>query len=114
MAVFWITSYTLCENVESEIGEVENFVTCTVTEFLFLQFLLTCHHYLPVLFHKPQISSMLSIGHCLSGVGLFFALAFFCWWFILWVFSKFEPCYMVMLGNDLIKKEIFFTFICVL
>ena len=36
--------------MESGIGEVGNFVTCTVTEFLFLQFLLTCHPNLPVLF----------------------------------------------------------------
>lgn len=53
--------------------------------------------------YKPQISSMLSIGHRLSGIGLFFALAAFCWWFILWVFSKFEPCYIDMLDNDLVK-----------
>ena len=30
----------------------KNFVTCTVTEFLFLHFLLTCHSYLPVLFPR--------------------------------------------------------------
>jgi len=44
--------------------------------------------------YKPQISSMLSIGHRLSGVGLFFALALLCWWFVFWVFSKFDPCYL--------------------
>jgi len=53
--------------------------------------------------YKPQISSVLSIGHRLSGVALFAALAAFCWWFILWVFSKFEPCYLDMLDNNIVK-----------
>ena len=53
--------------------------------------------------YKLQISSALSIGHRLSGVGLFIALAAFCWWFILWVFSKFEPCYLDMLDNNIVK-----------
>jgi len=34
--------------------------------------------------YKLQISSVLSIGHRLSGVDLFFALSGFCWWFIFW------------------------------
>ena len=33
-------------------GEVGNFVTCTVTEFLLLHFLLTCHPYFPLLFQR--------------------------------------------------------------
>ncbi len=53
--------------------------------------------------YKPQISSMLSIGHRLSGVGLFFVLAAFCWWFTLWVFSKFEPCYLEIFDNSIVK-----------
>ena len=53
--------------------------------------------------YKPQISSVLSIGHRLSGIGLFFALAAFCWWFIMWVFSKFEPCYLDMLDSWWVK-----------
>jgi len=53
--------------------------------------------------YKPQISSVLSIGHRLSGVGLFFALAAFCWWFTLWVFSKFEPCYLEIFDNIIVK-----------
>lgn len=54
--------------------------------------------------YKPQISSVLSIGHRLSGVGLFFILAAFCWWFALWVFSKFEPCYLDLFNNILVKS----------
>ncbi len=57
--------------------------------------------------YKPQISSVLSIGHRLSGVGLFFGLSAFCWWFIFWVFSKFEPCYLDCLDSTLVKFILF-------
>lgn len=53
--------------------------------------------------YKPQISSVLSIGHRLSGVGLFFVLLAFCWWFILWVFSRFDPCYLACFNNSIVK-----------
>lgn len=53
--------------------------------------------------YKPQISSVLSIGHRLSGFGLFIALSIFCWWFILWVFSNFESCYLEIFDNIFIK-----------
>lgn len=53
--------------------------------------------------YKPQISSVLSIGHRLSGVGLFVALSAICWWFISWVFSGFAPSYIEMLDNMLVK-----------
>ena len=53
--------------------------------------------------YKLQISSALSIGHRLSGIGLFVALAAFCWWFTLWIFSKFEPCYLEMLDTNIVK-----------
>ena len=62
--------------------------------------------------YKPQISSVLSIGHRLSGIGLFVALAAFCWWFILWVFSKFESCYLDMLDNN-IGTTYIYTNMCV-
>ena len=57
--------------------------------------------------YKLQISSVLSIGHRLSGVGLFFGLAAFCWWFIFWVFSKFEPCYLDFLDSSMVKLILF-------
>ncbi len=53
--------------------------------------------------YKPQISSMLSIGHRMSGIGLFFALAMLCWWFVFWVFSKFEPCYLNFFDHSAVK-----------
>ncbi|MFK7973992.1 MAG: succinate dehydrogenase, cytochrome b556 subunit [Rickettsiaceae bacterium] len=57
--------------------------------------------------YKPQISSVLSIGHRLSGIGLFIALSVFCWWFIFWVFSKFEPCYLKCFDLGSIKCILF-------
>ena len=57
--------------------------------------------------YKPQIISVLSIGHRLSGVGLFFGLGAFCWWFIFWVFSKFEPCYLDFLDSSMVKFILF-------
>lgn len=53
--------------------------------------------------YKPQISSVLSIGHRLTGIGLFVVLSAFCWWFVLWVFSKFEPYYMECLDSWIVK-----------
>jgi succinate dehydrogenase / fumarate reductase, cytochrome b subunit len=53
--------------------------------------------------YRPQISSVLSIGHRLSGIGLFFVFSAFCWWFIMWVFSRFEPCYLQIFQNIFVK-----------
>ena len=53
--------------------------------------------------YKPQISSVLSIGHRLSGIGLFVALSAICWWFVSWIFSGFLPCYIENLDNNLVK-----------
>ena len=53
--------------------------------------------------YKPQISSVLSIGHRMTGVGLFFALSAIAWWFILWVFNKFDPCFIAILDNVFVK-----------
>lgn len=57
--------------------------------------------------YKPQINSITSIGHRLSGIGLFFALTGICWWFILWVFSKFNPCYLDFLTHSMVKLILF-------
>ena len=59
--------------------------------------------------YKFQLNSITSIGHRLTGVGLFFALAAICWWFILWVFSKFEPCYIELLTQPIVKLLLFFV-----
>lgn len=59
--------------------------------------------------YKPQLNLATSIGHRLTGVGLFFALSAICWWFILWVFSKFEPCYLEFFGYKSVKIILFFV-----
>jgi succinate dehydrogenase / fumarate reductase cytochrome b subunit len=53
--------------------------------------------------YKPQISSVLSIGHRLSGIGLFFMISALSWWFILWVFSRFDQTYLEIFNNGFIK-----------
>lgn len=53
--------------------------------------------------YKPQISSVLSIGHRLSGVALFFVLSIFCWWFTLWVFDGFDKSYLSIIKNDIVQ-----------
>ena len=59
--------------------------------------------------YKPQISSMLSIGHRFSGMGVFFGLSIFAWWFICWVFNDFEPSYIDFLNNIFVKAILFLT-----
>lgn len=59
--------------------------------------------------YKPQISSVLSIGHRMTGIGLFFSLSAIAWWFILWVFSKFDPCYIHVLDSIFAKIILLLT-----
>jgi succinate dehydrogenase / fumarate reductase cytochrome b subunit len=59
--------------------------------------------------YKWQISSVLSIGHRMTGVGLFLSLSAIAWWFILWVFSKFNPCYIHLLDHTLVKLILYVT-----
>ena len=59
--------------------------------------------------YKPQISSVLSIGHRLSGIGLFFMLSTLGWWFILWVFSKFDPVYLRVFDSFFVKFLLILT-----
>jgi len=40
--------------------------------------------------YKKQISSVMSIFHRLTGIGLFFGFSILSWWMIIWVFSKFD------------------------
>ena len=59
--------------------------------------------------YKPQISSVLSIGHRLSGVGLFFMISALGWWFILWVFSKFDPIYLKIFDSSFVRVLLIVT-----
>lgn len=53
--------------------------------------------------YKPQISTVLSIGHRLSGIGLFVMLSFLAWWFVLWVFNRFDQSYLEIFNNGFFK-----------
>lgn len=59
--------------------------------------------------YKPQISSVLSAMHRISGIGLFIVLIYLCWWFILWVFSRFEISYLECFNYFLVKAVLFIT-----
>ena len=53
--------------------------------------------------YKLQISSVLSIGHRMSGILLFFMFSALGWWFVLWVFSRFNQIYLCVFNYSLIK-----------
>ncbi len=59
--------------------------------------------------YKPQISSVLSIDHRLSGIGLFFMFSALGWWFILLVFSKFDPVYLKIFDSFFVKFLLILT-----
>ncbi len=46
--------------------------------------------------YRPQITSILSIFHRLTGVALFFALSLLVWWFNLFVYSSFCTCFLFL------------------
>ncbi|WP_341790730.1 succinate dehydrogenase, cytochrome b556 subunit [Rickettsia endosymbiont of Polydrusus tereticollis] len=53
--------------------------------------------------YKPQISSVLSIMHRMTGIGLFFALSILAWGVILWRFSEFDNSYLQLANSCIIK-----------
>lgn len=53
--------------------------------------------------YKPQISSVLSIGHRMTGASLYIAFVIISWWFSLWVFSKFDPYYLELANCNIAK-----------
>src|SRR5215208_4932552 len=59
--------------------------------------------------YRRQISSFLSIGHRLSGAGLFFSLSMIAWWFIFYAFSKFDPYYLGLLDSVFAKIILLLT-----
>ncbi len=40
--------------------------------------------------YKLQISSVMSIFHRLTGIGLFIGFSVLAWWMTIWIFSKFD------------------------
>lgn len=59
--------------------------------------------------YKPQISSVLSIGHRISGFGLFVMLLLFGWIFTLWVFSGFDDIYKEIFNYNIVKLLLLLT-----
>lgn len=58
--------------------------------------------------YKKQISSVLSILHRITGIGLFFGLSILSWCFILLAFSKFDPEYLQCFKCNLLKIPLIF------
>ncbi|MCC8371998.1 MAG: succinate dehydrogenase, cytochrome b556 subunit [Rickettsia endosymbiont of Pseudomimeciton antennatum] len=58
--------------------------------------------------YKKQISSVLSILHRMTGIGLFFGLSILVWCFILLAFSKFNPEYLQYFKCSLFKIPLIF------
>ncbi|WP_341756421.1 MULTISPECIES: succinate dehydrogenase, cytochrome b556 subunit [unclassified Candidatus Tisiphia] len=64
-----------------------------------------------LMIYKIQISSVLSIFHRMTGIGLFFGLSVLSWCFILLAFSKFNPEYLQFFTCRLFKiPPIFISF----
>lgn len=59
--------------------------------------------------YKKQISSVLSIFHRITGVALFLGLAIVMWWFILLIFSRFDPYYTQVAKHGLVKLGLVLT-----
>jgi succinate dehydrogenase / fumarate reductase cytochrome b subunit len=53
--------------------------------------------------YKPQINSIMSILHRLTGIGLFIGFAVLAWWMIFWVFSKFSPNVFSFISHPIVK-----------
>jgi len=57
--------------------------------------------------YKKQISSVLSILHRLTGVGLFVGFSVIAWWMICWIFSKFDPQIYGMINNLIVRLGLY-------
>ena len=57
--------------------------------------------------YKKQISSVLSILHRMTGIGLFIGFAIIAWWMIVWVFSKFDPKVFGLMNNLIVRLGLY-------
>lgn len=57
--------------------------------------------------YKKQISSVMSIFHRLTGIGLFLGFAVIAWWMVVWIFSKFEPQIWGLMNNLLVRVGLY-------
>ena len=59
--------------------------------------------------YKPQISSVLSIGHRITGCCLYLSSVIISWWFVFWTFSKFDPFYLDIANSIFAKLLVILT-----
>jgi len=57
--------------------------------------------------YKRQISSVMSIFHRLTGIGLFVGFSMLSWWMIIWIFSKFDSIIFNLINCLLVKIGIY-------
>lgn len=59
--------------------------------------------------YRLPISAILSIGHRITGACMYFSFLIMSWWFIGWVFSKFDPYYIELADCFLARSMLFLT-----
>jgi succinate dehydrogenase / fumarate reductase cytochrome b subunit len=57
--------------------------------------------------YKKQISSVLSIFHRLTGIGVFIGFSVATWWMVFWIFSKFDPYIYNMADNCVVRVGLY-------
>lgn len=57
--------------------------------------------------YKKQISSVLSIFHRMTGIGLFIGFSIITWWLVFWVFSKFDPQIFGLVNNLIVRLSLY-------
>lgn len=57
--------------------------------------------------YKKQISSVMSVFHRLTGIGLFIGFAIIAWWMVFWVFSKFDPQIFGLMNNLIVRLGLY-------
>ena len=62
--------------------------------------------------YRPQITSMLSIFHRITGALLFLSLLVVSWWFILFIFSDFKQQYIDICSFKVFKLLLFLISFC--
>jgi succinate dehydrogenase / fumarate reductase cytochrome b subunit len=57
--------------------------------------------------YKKQISSVMSVFHRLTGIGLFIGFSIITWWMVFWVFSKFDPQIFGLMNNLMVRLSLY-------
>ena len=57
--------------------------------------------------YKKQISSVMSIFHRMTGIGLFIGFSVITWWMVVWIFSKFDPKVFGLMNNLIVRLGLY-------